>query len=125
MSGKHHILIVDDQLDNCLILEDLLGEYYDVHTANDGEEALIYLESDAEVDLIVTDVRMPGISGFELCERIKAMPERRSIPLLFLTGLLSDEERDEGLALGAVGFITKPFTLQTILDQVNSWLPQS
>ena len=122
MSGNQHILIVDDQIDNLIILEDLLSDQYVIHTATNGEEALVYLDSGGMADLIVSDIRMPGLTGFELCERIKAISKWQSVPLVFLSGLITDEDRDFALSIGAAGFILKPFSLQTVLDEVSSYL---
>lgn len=117
-----HILIVDDQPDNRLILEDLLGTHCTVRTASDGQRALAYLEGGGRADLILLDVMMPGIDGFEVCRRIKARPDLRDIPVLFLTSLDRAADEEYGLSLGADDFIHKPFSPPVVLARVSNHL---
>ena len=119
------ILIVDDQPENLLILEDLLGERYRVHTAGNGEEALRVLETESAVDLILMDVMMPVLDGFEACERIKQTELVKDIPLLFLTSLESAADEAHGLSLGAEDFIHKPFSAPVVLARVRNHLQLS
>lgn len=120
--GRQRILVVEDQIDNLLILEDLLSRSYAVQTASGGDEALALLESGEGVDLIISDIRMPGMSGFEFCKRVKERPALIQVPLLFLTGFADDEETRQGLALGAAGFIYKPFALKEVMVKVSEYL---
>jgi len=122
MEPSAHILIVDDQPDNLLILEDLLGGHYTVHAAPDGQRALAYLEGGGRPDLILLDVMMPGIDGFEVCRRVKAAPGLQDIPLLFLTSLESAADEEHGLSLGAEDFIHKPFSPPVVLARVRNHL---
>ena len=122
MEPSAHILIVDDQPDNRLILEDLLGGHYTVHAAPDGQRALAYLEDGGRPDLILLDVMMPGIDGFEVCRRVKAAPGLQDIPLLFLTSLESAADEEHGLSLGAEDFIHKPFSPPVVLARVRTHL---
>jgi len=122
MEPSAQILIVDDQPDNLLILEDLLGGYYTVHAAPDGQRALAYLEGGGRPDLILLDVMMPGIDGFEVCRRVKAAPDLHDIPLLFLTSLESAADEEHGLSLGAEDFIHKPFSPPVVLARVRNHL---
>ena len=70
-NGRSHVLVVDDQPDNLLILEDMLGEEHAVHTADSGREALAWVEGGEPVDLVLLDVMMPDLDGFEVCRRLK------------------------------------------------------
>lgn len=108
MKQRAHILVVDDQADNLLILEDALSDLYDVHPAVNGREALRYLNGGGRADLILLDVMMPEIDGYEVCRRLKSSESTRTIPVLFLTGLDRPEDEERGLELGAEDFIHKP-----------------
>jgi putative two-component system response regulator len=116
------ILIVDDQPDNLLILEDLLGRYYTVHAAGDGEGALARLADGDRPDLMLLDVVMPGMDGFEVCRRVKAAPALRDMPVLLLTSLDSAADEEYGLSLGADDFIHKPYSPPVVLARVNNHL---
>jgi two-component system cell cycle response regulator len=102
------ILVVDDIPINVKLLEaKLLVEYYDVITANDGETALAMAESEAP-DIILLDVMMPGIDGYEVCRRLKANPKTVHIPVVMVTALNQPKDRIMGLEAGADDFLTKP-----------------
>jgi CheY-like chemotaxis protein len=115
------ILIVDDAETNIDILMDILGEEYDVAVAMDGESALETVEEEPP-DLILLDIMMPDIDGFEVCKRLKGNPEAANIPVVFLSALTEDEDRQKGLDLGAVDFITKPFDSSEIQTKVKQHL---
>jgi CheY-like chemotaxis protein len=115
------VLVVDDTEANIDILMDILGEGYDVAVAMDGESALEAVEEDPP-DLILLDIMMPDIDGFEVCRRLKDNPDTASIPIIFLSALSEDEEKQKGLDLGAVDFITKPFYPAEIQTKVKQHL---
>lgn len=117
-----HILIADDSPESLLILEELLGRHYCLHLAIDGQQALDCLERGVAVDLILLDVMMPRVDGFETCRRIKADPRFMDIPVLFLTGLDNPQDEEHGLSLGAVDFIHKPFSPPVVLARVRNHL---
>ncbi|MBM7060311.1 two-component system response regulator [Pseudomonas sp. UL073] len=119
---KPTVLIVDDTPDNLTILADLLKILYRVKAARDGAKALQIAASDDKPDLILLDVMMPGMSGFEVCRQLKAQPETRDIPVIFLTTLGAAEDELRGLELGAVDYITKPINPPTVLLRVDNHL---
>lgn len=122
MTHDANILIVDDEPANRMILEDLLGEWYAVRSLADGQQALDYLQGGAAADLILLDVMMPELDGFEVCRRVKATPALQDIPVLFLTSLESSANEERGLSLGAVDFIHKPFSPPVVLARIRAHL---
>lgn len=120
---KHtHILAVDDQPDNLLILESLLEDFHNVHTVENGQQALDFFARGNRADLILLDVMMPVLDGFETCRRLKAAPQTRDIPILFITGLESAADEEYGLTLGAEDFIHKPFVPAVVMARVRNHL---
>ncbi len=89
-----HILIADDQLENLLVLEAFLADAYVVHGVADGQQVLDYLDAGQPADLILLDVVMPRMDGFETCRRIKAESASQDIPVLFLSSLESPQHFD-------------------------------
>ncbi len=122
MTGRNCILIADDQPVNLLVLEELLSAQYEVRAVGDGREALDYLQSGGRADLMLLDVMMPDIDGFEVCRRLKADPAYRDIPVIFLTGLESAADEEYGLSIGAGDFIHKPFSAPVVLARVRNHL---
>ncbi|MBN2885488.1 MAG: response regulator [Chromatiaceae bacterium] len=102
------ILIVDDQIDNQRLLVNVLKPDYRILVANSGETALASLESHPNPDLILLDVMMPGLDGYETCRRIKSRVDLARIPIIFLTALADPESEARAFALGAVDYVTKP-----------------
>ncbi len=112
------ILVVDDEETNIDILLEALGEDYDVSVAMDGEGALENVEEE-QPDLILLDVMMPGMDGYEVCQKLKADSNTSQIPIIFISGKDSVEEKNKGLESGAVDYITKPFNASQVLDTVK------
>ncbi len=122
MTDSHSILVVDDESESLALLTDILAaEGYRVRSANSGQLALASIASRAP-QLILLDIRMPGIDGFEVCRRLKATAETRNIPLMFISAAMEVEERVAGFALGAVDYITKPFRREELLARVRTHL---
>ena len=116
------ILVVDDNTANLQLLTNLLTEQgYTVHPASDGELALEFVRSTLP-DLILLDIRLPGIDGFEVCRRLKADERTHSIPIIFISGLESERDKVKGFQAGAVDYITKPFQAEEVLARVRSHL---
>jgi len=113
------ILIIDDSPINLdLLSKTLTRAGFEVAVANSGITALEWLESN-ETDLILLDIIMPGIDGFETCERLQKNPSTQNIPIIFMTALNDSQDRVKGLSLGAVDYITKPFEQEEILARVK------
>jgi two-component system cell cycle response regulator len=118
MSGR--VLVVDDQAANVRLLEAKLeAEYFDVDVAYDGHEALERARAD-QPDLILLDVMMPGLDGYETCRQLKADPATRHIPVIMVTALDQREDRVAGLESGADDFLTKPVDDLTLFARVRS-----
>lgn len=115
------LLVVDDNEELLLLIYNLLTPYFQVKTASDGESALRVL-AETPVDLVVSDIMMPGMDGIELCRRIKGTFEYCHIPVILLTAKNTDEARIEGYDSGADGYVTKPFNLQLLYAQITNQL---
>ena len=100
--------MVDDTPDNLSLMSGLLKDLYKVKVANNGEKALQIAASDSPPDLILLDIMMPGMDGYEVCSRLKADDKTRDIPVIFLTAKAEVEDETRGLGLGAVDYVTKP-----------------
>jgi len=121
-SGVQTILIVDDIPANLSVMVDHLeGHGFQVLVAQDGEEALQRSEF-ANPDLILLDVMMPGMDGFEVCRRLKLNPATQQIPVIFMTALTDTGSTVAGFEAGAVDYITKPFRIAEVLARVNTHL---
>ncbi len=119
---KQSILVVDDTPENITILSEVLCDDYRIRVATSGEKALKIIYSDEPPDLILLDIMMPGLSGLEICRRLKANPDRRRIPVIFVTAMSSIEDEERGLALGAVDYITKPISPPIVKARVRTHL---
>ena len=115
------ILIVDDNQDMLSFISSCMKEDYRVHTASDGAAALDVLQRE-QIDLIVSDVMMPGIDGFELCRRVKTDINLSHIPIIMLTARTTDVSRIEGLQLGADDYLTKPFNIEVLRLRVKKFI---
>ena len=120
--GKQTVLVVDDTVENIDLLTEVLGEEYRVRVATSGEKALKIVYSDDPPDLVLLDIMMPDLSGHEVCRRLKANPDRRRIPVIFVTAMSTIEDEQLGLALGAVDYITKPISPPIVRARVRTHL---
>ncbi len=122
LNVKPRILIVDDTMSNILILENLLSKDYDVSVAFNGSDALDVASSEETPDLILLDIMMPEMDGYEVCRRLKNEIATRDIPVIFVTALTAVNDEAKGLALGAVDYITKPLSQHLVKARVKNQL---
>lgn len=122
LDPKATILIVDDTLLNISVLVGLLKDSYRTIVAKDGEQALSRIYSGALPDLILLDIMMPGIDGYEVCRRLKADARTRHIPIIFVSAMSDVGDEAKGLELGAVDYITKPISPPIVLARVKTHL---
>lgn len=116
--SKNSILVVDDAAIILLRITEALGDYYDVVTVNSGTRALKYLETN-KPDLILLDIQMPSMDGFEALRKIRAMEGRADIPVIMLTGVESKRYVVEGVKLGICDYILKPFTTKDLIERIQ------
>ena len=118
----HKILIVDDEPNIVISLEFLMKkEGFEIAVAGDGEEALLKVAS-FNPDLVLLDVMMPDMDGYEVLRRLQVDEATRTIPVIFITAMDSSENEEQGLALGAVDYITKPINPAIVLARVQAHL---
>ena len=119
MANRSHILIVDDDADIRQVLQLLLRDSYNVSEAADGPAAIRAVEENADIDLIILDVMMPGMSGLEVCDRLRALT---NAPVLFLTAKSAESDRLSAYRSGGDDFLSKPFSHGELLAKVGSLL---
>ncbi|RCU51664.1 MULTISPECIES: diguanylate cyclase domain-containing protein [Corallincola] len=117
---KTTVLIVDDEPINIKLLAQALSPRYRVKTSTSGEKALQIAISDDPPDLILLDVLMPEMDGYEVCRQLKQDARSKNTPVVFITGKNSSEDEARGLELGAVDYITKPFNLPIVMARVKN-----
>lgn len=115
------VLVVDDVEMNAMLIASVIGTLCEVHTTTSGAQALERIQQQAP-DLILLDVMMPEMDGFEVFRRLKADPATADIPVIFLTALSDDDAEERGLNLGATDFIAKPFRAPVLLARVRNHL---
>ena len=128
-SGNHKphlsILVVDDKPENIHELISVLSTEYRVIIATDGNNALDLVQSSTPPDLILLDIKMPGMDGFEVCRRIKATEGGNRIPVIFVSGLNATVEKVRGFSVGAADYITKPFDIDEVRARIHVHLELS
>jgi len=117
--GKNSLLIVDDDTGNLMELVDILQSEYNIYTAKDGTSALSRAEKFMP-DLILLDIIMPGMSGYEVLGELQKSDNTMDIPVIFITGLGLAEEEQKGFSLGAVDYIVKPFNSVVVKHRIYS-----
>jgi len=121
-TDKPTVLVVDDTPDNLSLISNLLKDAYKVKVAINGEKALRIAAGDGQPDLILLDIMMPGMDGYEVCSRLKADAATRDIPVIFVTAKAAEEDERVGLELGAVDYITKPISPAILRARVKAQL---
>lgn len=118
------VLVVDDEPNIVLSIEFLMEQAgFEVVTADDGEKALAKV-NDSRPDVLLLDISLPGISGFDVLERLRGEEATKHLPIIMLTAHGRDVEREKGLALGADDYITKPFSTQALVEKVQALLSE-
>ena len=122
MDKKKLILIIDDNPENIKVLGSLLtSKDYEVGASADGLRGLEFVNN-VKPDLILLDVMMPGMNGFDVCIKLKENSESKNIPIIFLTAKTSEEDIVKGFNLGGADYVTKPFNSAELLSRVNTHL---
>ena len=124
-SERQTILVVDDTPENIDVLSGTLRADYKVKAALNGEKALKLALAEPHPDLILLDIMMPGLDGYQVCQTLKADPLTRKIPVIFITAKSEEEDEQKGLALGAVDYITKPISPPIVKARVKTHLALS
>lgn len=122
MALNSTVLIVDDASENLHVLMECLHDEYSILAAKNGEKALEIARSAPQPDLILLDILMPGMDGYEVCRRLKADEKTSEIPIIFITALSEAESETKGLGLGAIDYITKPFNPDIVKARVRNHL---
>jgi class 3 adenylate cyclase len=121
-SGRKLVLIVDDTPTNVSVVSGVLKDSFKTKVATNGEKALAIAFAAEKPDLILLDVMMPGMDGYEVCRRLKADPKTRDIPVIFLTAKTDSIDEEKGFEVGAVDYIHKPFSGPIVLARVKTQL---
>ena len=121
-SREQTLLIVDDEPSNIQLLMELLSFDHKILVANNGEKALKIAAADKRPDLILLDVVMPEMDGYEVCRQLKANEATKDIPVIFITARGSEDDQAKGFELGAVDYITKPFSNVVIKARLRTHL---
>lgn len=121
-SIKATILVVDDHPDNLTLMRGVLKDIYKVKVVNNGQEALALAWEEKPPDLILLDIMMPVMDGYEVCRQLKANERSRDIPVIFLTAKADEEDEHQGLEIGAVDYITKPISPPIVLARIKAQL---
>lgn len=116
---RRTVLVIDDAPSNIDVLRNILISRYKVKVATSGVSGIKIAAKVPQPDLILVDIIMPEMDGFEVCKQLKASPETQAIPVMFVTGTASDDEVAKGMDLGARGFIMKPLNPEHVLDVVG------
>jgi sigma-B regulation protein RsbU (phosphoserine phosphatase) len=119
---KKLVLVVDDTPANLQVVRSILKDDFKIRVATSGAKALDLVKVEPQPDLILLDVMMPEMDGYEVCERLKATPEARDIPVIFLTGKTETEDETKGFDVGAVDYIHKPFSPAVMKARVHTHL---
>ena len=120
LSAKPIVLAVDDASELLALMAKVLSTDYEVKTAADGPTALKLAASEERPDLVLLDVEMPGMSGFDVCKALKANPATAHIPVIFLTGKGESRDEMQGFVLGAVDYVTKPINAAVLIARVRT-----
>jgi DNA-binding response OmpR family regulator len=119
VNSKNKIFVVDDDITLLKVMEELLMEYYEVSLAKSGHQAVRFLEKGGQPDLILLDIDMPDMDGFETLLKLRAVKSETEVPVIYLTGLCNSDSEAYGLCLGAVDYIRKPVVRDVLLARIS------
>jgi putative two-component system response regulator len=119
---KAKVLVVDDTPENIQVLMETLKTDYKIVAAINGQKALQMAAVDPPPDIILLDIMMPGLDGYQVCEKLKSNEKTKDIPVIFVTAMSQEEDEQKGLDLGAVDYITKPFSPAIVKARVKNHL---
>lgn len=122
---KKKIFVIDDELSIRMLLENYLGKKYEVVTKSDGQEGIKYLEEGNIPDLIVADIQMPNLDGYELLKQVRASGFFKDIPMIMLSGIESSQERVKCLRMGADDYIVKPFNPEELSLRIDNLISRT
>lgn len=120
--SKQTILVIDDTPENLSVINALLREFYQVKVSTSGVDGLNVAQMQAQPDLILLDIMMPDIDGYEVCRQLKANPVTENIPVIFLTAKIHMEDEQRGFDVGAVDYIVKPISPPIVLARIQTHL---
>ena len=120
-TGNKSVLIVDDENMNMFALTHMLRPDYTVYAAKNGQSAIRIAKKQLP-DIILLDILMPEMDGYEVLSQLKSDEETRKIPVIFITGLISPEDEKKGLEMGAADYISKPFNAETVRMKIRTQL---
>ena len=120
MGRKNTVLVVDDSPENIDFLGNILNQDYEIKVALSGEKALKIARSEKSPDIILLDIMMPGMDGYEVCRRLKSDAKTQDIPVIFVTSMSEVEDETKGLEVGAIDYITKPIRSPIVQARVKS-----
>ena len=120
--SKKLVLIVDDTPTNVAVVSGVLTDSFRTKVATNGEKALAIATGAEKPDLILLDVMMPGMDGYEVCRRLKDIPATRDIPIIFLTAKTDEVDEEKGFDVGGIDYIHKPFSAPIVLARVRTQL---
>ena len=121
-NALQRVLIVDDSPPSIRILVEELRDKCEIQVATSGADAIRYTEAETLPDLVLLDVMMPGMDGFEVCRLLKSNPRTQNIPIIFITAKNAEEDETRGFEVGAVDYISKPFSLPVVRARVQTHL---
>jgi len=114
---KKSVMIVDDAPDNLLLLDMMLGDKYEVVQASSGEQCLELIKTQIP-DILLLDVNMPGMSGYEVCRILRDKQDTKLLPIIFISAMLTSDERSEGFDAGGNEYLNKPVNAKELLNKI-------
>ncbi|MBE9563640.1 MAG: SpoIIE family protein phosphatase, partial [Proteobacteria bacterium] len=122
LNKQQTVLVVDDTPENITLMSEILGDHYQIKVALNGRKALSIAQSDKPPDIILLDIMMPEMDGYEVCKILKENESMQAIPVIFVTAMSDIDDEQQGLSLGAVDYITKPVSPPLLLARVKTQL---